>query len=129
MATNRLNGKATASQRSNNTLDHIDYSKISLRGKHVILFVWQDELEPVEITNSFGLILHNNLSKDKPRWGKVVKTTPDSGVEVGEWILPEKTVEPFGCVIGEVEHWRTTSDKVLLVTGDLSVAKSIQDSK
>lgn len=129
MAVNRLNGKATASQRSNNTLDHIDYSKISLRGRCTTLFVFNDELEPLEITNSFGLILHNNnLSKNKPRWGKVVKTTSDSGVEIGEYILPEKTIEVFGCVIGGVEHWRCTSDQILLVTSDINVVHNLQDA-
>lgn len=128
MAIHKINGKPTASVHSDNDLSHIDYSKIALRGRQTILFVWQDELEPAEHTNHFGFILQNNLSKDKPRWGKVVKATPDSGVNVGEWIMPEDVKEPFGCVIGDVEHWRTVSSKVLLVTDDLNVVKNLTDA-
>jgi co-chaperonin GroES (HSP10) len=125
MAVHKLNGKCTASVRSDNDLDHIDYSKITLFGKQSILFVWSDELEGDEHTNASGIILSNALGKDRPRWGKVVKVGSASGVNVGDWILPESVTEPFGCVIGDVEHWRTTDNQVLLATDDFEDVRNL----
>ena len=122
----RLSGKATWSSPEDKRTE-IDYSKIKLFGKKTVLFVWCDEIEADEITTAAGIILKVTLSKDKPRWGKVVKTTADSEVQVGEYILPLKTKDPFGCVIGGLEHWTTDDTEIQLVTDDRTVCDSIED--
>lgn len=124
--THKLNGKPTASVRSNNDLSLIDYSNINLRGKDTILFVWYDEVEGEHETSS-GIILQHTLSKDRPRWGIVVKSNCED-VKEGEFIMPENTSEPFGTVIENVEHWRTTPDKIILVTTDKHVVNTLEDA-
>jgi hypothetical protein len=122
----RLSGKATWSSTEDKRTE-IDYSKIKLLGKQSVLFVWVDEIEDKEMTTASGIILQVTLSKDKPRWGLVVKTTTDSGVRVGEYILPLKCKDPFGCVIGGLEHWTTEDNEIQLVTDARAVCDSIMD--
>ena len=127
MAVHRLHGKATASTGSENDISIIDYSKITLHGQDAVLFVWLDETESLEYTNSFGLILQRTLSKNRPRWGIVVMSNVIDIVP-GSYILPEDVTEKFGTVISEVEHWRTTPDMILIVTADIDVTRILEDA-
>jgi hypothetical protein len=127
MSAHRINGKSTASTGSDNDISLIDYDQITLKGQDVILFVWQDETESIEYTNSFGMILQRTLSTNRPRWGVVVKSNCID-VSVGNYILPEDVTEKFGVVFESVEHWRTTPDKILLVTDDVEVTRTLEDA-
>ena len=114
-------GKATAS------LPHkyrkpIDYSKIHLVNPNTVLFVWVDELEE-SFTHSSGLVIARTLSKERERFGVVVKTNI-ADLQVGEYIVVSGTHEPFGCVINSLEHWMSSLDQILYVTNDKSVTET-----
>lgn len=132
MANHRINGKATAStgagSKNQDILDNINYDKITLLGKQMVLFVFQDELEDQLKSTSGGILFMDTLSAERPRWGKVVKTTADSNAVVGDWILPESTIEQFGTVIDGLEHWRTCDDQIVITTSDKYVVDNLQDA-
>ena len=114
-------GKATAS------LPHkyrkpIDYSKIHLVNPNTVLFVWVDELEE-SFTHSSGLVIARTLSKERERWGQVVVSNCFD-VELGEFIVIEKPTEPFGAVIGGIEHWTVTRDNIMYASKDKSCTET-----
>ena len=117
MAVNKLNNKPTASV-SKELRGEMNFSKICVTAEKGVAFIWLDEIES-DYEHSSGLILTRDLSKQKNRWGVVVKTHAGvTDVKVGEYILPEKTNAPFGAVYNGIEVWRCSIDDILLVTDD-----------
>lgn len=121
MATHRLNGKATASL-SKSERTEVDYTTIRMINKNSVMFVWVDELRDDYHEHSSGILLSTSLSNTKDRWGKVVQVhssvSPDD-VKINDYILPEKTHDVFGGVIGGLEVWMTYLDDIVLVTSDI----------
>ena len=115
MAVHKLAGKATASNRSNNDLSKIDYSKIKFIPENQVLGVWTDEIYDRETTLKSGIIIQNTLATQKARWLYVVKSSVDD-VAVGSFVLPQDVVEPFGCVIDGVEHFRCHAKDLIMAT-------------
>jgi hypothetical protein len=114
-------GKSTAS------LPHkyrtpIDYDTIQLVNKNTALFVWVDELEE-EFQHASGLVIARTLSKERERWGQVVLSNCFD-VEIGEYIVVEKTSEPFGALIGGLEHWLVERDCILYASKDKSCTET-----
>lgn len=103
-----------------------DYSEIKLLGKQVVLFTWMDDHEQ-EFTHASGLIIKRELNTKRERWGRVVKTTDDSELKVGEFILPEKVDPEFGTVYNGIELWRTYDEHILLVSSDITATYSINE--
>ena len=132
MATHNVSGKNTATTRTGpvnlEIIKNINYNNITMLGKQKILFVWQDELEDELKTTTSGILIYDKLKKERPRWGKVVLTTKDSTVKVGEWIMPEKTDQPFGTVIDELEHWCCADNDVIMATEDFNIVQTLVDA-
>jgi co-chaperonin GroES (HSP10) len=103
-----------------------DFSQLTAI-KNSILFQFLDKTSGPqgafsERTRS-GLIIPKLTSTQKgERWGKVVAVGSDvDGVQVGEYILIEALMWTHGVDYENEKVWRTTDEKVLMVTDDESL--------
>ena len=99
-----------------------------------VLFVWVDEIKGNEdYQHASGLIIERKLDRTRDRWGKVIAVGADElDIEVGDYILPEKTHEPFGAnhIVKEfadqnIEVWMTKAKDILLVSQDETVTHTM----
>lgn len=102
-----------------------------------VLFVWCDEIaDNKTFTHKSGLIIDRKIDRTRDRWGKVIAIGPnEKEIEVGDFILPEKTHQPFGAnaILEElknqnIEVWMTNADDILLISKDESVTHSLNGS-
>lgn len=118
-------GKSTASLPKEYRTD-IDYDKFDLVNDNAVLFVWLDENEE-EFVHKSGIVIKRTLAKDKERWGVIVKVHPTvTDVQVGEYIVVDKTHEPFSCVINGLAHWQVWLKDIRMVSADKSVTESLK---
>ena len=90
-----------------------------------IVFRWLDSYADDVFVKS-GLIITRKKDKDRARWGRVLAIGPEvTQVAVGEYIMPEKTQQPFGALVKDeydhklVEYWKTYESDIMLVTDDI----------
>ena len=128
MATHKLAGKPTTSWPVELRQETVDLNRVTLLGKRIVLFQFVDELEgQQEFKTSFGLVIERKLAKNKPRWGKCIKSTADCEVKPGEFFLPENTIEPYGCNINGVELWRCKDSDISLVADDIEAVNEYNE--
>lgn len=97
-----------------------------------ILFVWLDSLHK-EYTLPSGIILQRTLSKQRQRWGQIIAVGPNSTAKVGEYVLPDSHVEPYGAKHPDIENqelrnettdiWRIRDENVFCVTSDYTLTQ------
>lgn len=102
-----------------------------------ILFTWLDADE-VEYVLESGIILQRSLDAHRERWGKVIAVGPLSTAKVGEYILPDRHVEPYGAKHPEASQdvrnsttdvWRVRDNDVLCVTDDYHMTKPMNSDR
>ena len=127
MTIHKINGKATASDPTRKVLEP-NLDKLELSQEDSIVFCWIDELE-TEWQHSSGIVIARTLDRKKDRWGKVLKVHPSiKDIKYGDYILPEKTHEPFGGVWEGLEIWMTYSKDITLVTPDKSFTETLNEN-
>lgn len=90
----------------------------------VIIFQFIDEIMGQkrafnDVTES-GIVVVGAASQQRnARWGKVVAAGPDSGVNIGEFVLIESLQWTFDFKIDDEKHWKTESSRVIAVCDNI----------
>ena len=105
--------------------------------KDNILFTWLDGEED-ETTTASGIVLTRDLNKERNRWGRIIAVGPHSTARVGEFILCDNHVEPYGAKHPDDKRtdrneardvWRVRDENVLCVTDDYNVTMPLNDGR